>query len=135
MRVNELMIGDWFSFNNTFHRVSALKESMSWDLIGFRTSSQLHWITDDAVQPIRLTHYMLLANGWKEAVDGWNTAVDGKYVSYYIGEAHNPELAIAYISEHDGFYVANMKVKFVHEFQHVLRLLGFIRMANNFLLQ
>lgn len=25
MKVNELMIDDWFSFNNTFHRVSALK--------------------------------------------------------------------------------------------------------------
>ena len=129
------MIGDWFSFDNTPHRVCALKGNLSWNLIGFRISNQLHWVTDLATEPIKLTPDILLANGWKEIVDGWKTAVDGKYVSYYIGEAHTPELVIAYISEQDCFYVANMKVKFVHEFQHALRLLGFVDMANNFLLK
>jgi hypothetical protein len=129
MKVNELMIGDWFSFDNTLHRVCALKGDLKCNLIGYTDNSRLRkWITDSVAEPIRLTPNILLANGWRKVVYG-------EYTLYLIGDVGDPEFTVEYVSEYDCFYVANIKVEFVHEFQHALRLLGFIDMADDFIIR
>lgn len=97
MKVNELMVGDWFSFRNTFHRVSALKGDLNWNLIGYAGNGRLRcWIEDLSAEPIRLNNDILLANGWKKAVYEECTL-------YFIGNEDDPEFTVEYTSEHDCF--------------------------------
>lgn len=129
MRINELMIGDWFFYENTFHRVDALRSRRLLNLVGFTGGNNHHlWVTDLATEPIKLTPNILLANGWRKVVYG-------EYTLYLIGDVGDPEFTVEYVSEYDCFYVANIKVQFVHEFQHALRLLGFIDMADDFIIR
>ena len=97
MKVNELMIGDWFFFDNTLHRVCALKGDLKCNLIGYTDNGRLRkWITDSVVEPIRLTHNILLANGWRKVVYG-------EYTLYLIGDVGDPEFTVEYVSEYDYF--------------------------------
>lgn len=126
MKVNELMIGDWFSYNEVFHRVDALRSRLTWNLVGYTGDGNHHlWVTDKAVKPIKLTDDILTANGWDR------TIYDSDHTLYYIGCVDDPDFTMEYVPEHGCFYFANARIEFVHELQHALRLYGFTDMADN----
>jgi len=49
-----------------------------------------------------------------------------------MGDKEDPDFILDYDSNKNCFWSGNIKVEFVHELQHVLRLHGFTDMADNF---
>lgn len=121
------MIGDWFSYKNTFHRVDALRSRRLLDLVGYTGDNNHHlWVMDEATRPIRLTDTILTVNGWKGIV------YESGHILYYIESVADSSLTMEYILEHNCFWFENIRIEFVHELQHVLRLCGFTDLANEF---
>lgn len=125
MKINELMIGDWVNVNGLNLKVGAIHA----DEIGvFDPDYKIYWCNDDGldrIDSIPLTEEILVKNGFVgvELTDSYELNTD-----YYEIEVWNYS---------DGLWVVNVywiefssppeskaTVSYVHQLQHLLRLVG-----------
>ena len=113
MKANELMIGDWVLYNETPQQI--LEISGIDDEVYLETDELVH---QSEIQPIPLTPEILEKNGfveWRDKCYRWEYA-DGVYINADFTE----EEPWAHISNR--CYSATPVCRYVHEFQHALRL-------------
>lgn len=118
MKATELMIGDWVQvpslidnveYYDAWCKVKQLRDC-DLDVIGFKE------LKYDEIEPIPLTPKILEKNGWEERPTG--------YVFYTDRKRYDNSLW--YILGSNTFVVNRneFQIKYVHELQHALRLLG-----------
>lgn len=125
MKGNELMIGDWVYFHNGTvvepRRVTGvlIPDCIYLDL-GYKPHTNLYTIS--SVEPIPLTSEILEKNGWHqtESPEGFDMMVlsnDNQAVLWWFINTFTLMLIGGSI----------LKIKYVHELQHALRLCGIKR--------
>ena len=137
MKANELMIGDWVAVRRPGYRHEQVrvKSVIGNGTIEAKTSDGLVAIGEIAVEPIPLTAEILANNdflhresdAWGEVYTyKWSIEQEDKALEY----EHNFNLSPDPY-EGTGFYwipemsaVSALCIKYVHELQHLLRLLG-----------
>jgi len=120
MKANELMIGDWVSYENIHEQLIAIDDYYS-SVIG---TSRFEYCDMDRIKPIPITGEILNANGFE-----LNTLhYDDHNVIYY--EKSSGVLLI--YSLITGKHKIRICVDNVHELQHALRLCGLNGLADNF---
>ena len=130
MKANELMIGDWVATKKGDGQVDTIQDN---DVI---FTSAIQGIEGAAylqeTDPINITEGFLLRNGFTEQPD-----VPEDCVNYI----YNNDGKIVYIFRQpwDNFSIdanfqgrLSMTIKYVHELQHILRLIGLNDLADNF---
>lgn len=118
MKPNELMIGDWVSFNGTPKKITLL------------TATQ-----PLAVDPIPLTEEILEANGWNGLGERlWQIKCNGIWVcvDFDNSEYSFIEEISTYEDENSREIYSRDYIPYVHELQHALRLVGLSDLADNF---
>ena len=133
IKCQDLMVGDWIANRHGY------LAQITYVGIGYATLEcdevspcQL----DDKyylLKPILLTPEILEKNGIKNRDDeyiisGWDDA--GQW--YIILEDFNPQFDFWFIKSSDRDLNVRGQIRYVHEFQHVLRLVGLTELANNF---
>jgi len=130
MRVTDLMVGDWVSVNGLNLKVGAIHA----DEIGvFDPDYKIYWCSDDGldrIDPIPLTEDILVENVFYRSPrwhycetttdDGFKIYVQlgcGGTIDYVRITKHNSDLM-----ERD--LDATVSIHYVHELQHLLRLVG-----------
>ena len=112
MKVNELMVGDWVNVNGLNLKVGAIHA----DEIGVVDPDyKIYWCSDDEfdrIDPIPLTEEILVKNGWRKE----SITIDGDYANW-CGE-------IPIYQEEDEFNYERIELTYVHQLQHLLRLVG-----------
>ena len=98
MKANELMIGDWVNKMESDHFVKVRVIGLYNDTIDFSRGIIRGTITENGVEPIKLTREIAEKNGVKAY---------GKTEKFFIRVMYN-----------------KIPIKYVHELQHVLRLCG-----------
>ena len=107
MKATELQIGDWILYGDKPVKVLQLSEN-----------GKYSW-----VKPILLTPEILEKNGWKN--DGlWHEYQDGKNI---IQDCLPDMRGII-----NGIEIKEFQCKYVHQYQHLLRLCGLDELADNF---
>ena len=125
MKCKELMVGD---FCRSGHGLPMQITNVGDDYAyaTFEGNEGEPWEFDDKdeqPQPIPLTPEILEKNGWKET-QYWHEYQDGKNtiqcrLPYMVGRIN-------------GIEIGRFKCKYVHQYQHLLRLCGLNELANNF---
>lgn len=125
MRPNEVMIGDWVLYRDTYTQETELHQVEADDFSGTeRYFAALH--------PVKITHEILEANDFEEQPD----VPEGCFNYVY-----NNGGQIVYVSPlpWDSFSIdanfngrLSMSIQYVHELQHILRLIGINDLADNF---
>ena len=112
MKAKDLMIGDWVYLVKDYGRVK--KDILKLDIL------ELYRVSDGMleVEPMPLTPEILEKNGWQNdegcfLVDDANIYLNTSCAYLYASDTGNESVLFP--------------VRYVHEFQHVLRLLGFKR--------
>lgn len=133
MEANELMLGDWVYLSKT-HKYSIQvvlldEDECHLNFIGNEVEPFEGNFGENGVQPIPLTREMLLENGFTKFVDGYqnlsyNYMVDNNLV-LHISDWEDEGLKAVIGGKF-------RKLKYVHELQHILRLIGLSEMADNF---
>ena len=125
IRCRDLMVGDWISNQNGFPmQIVSVDEDNAYACEG---NEERPWIFGDdegyEPQPIPLTPEILKKNGWKEA-EYWHEYKDVKIIiqcSLPIMRGRINEVVFE-----------NFKCEYVHQYQHLLRLCGLNKLADNF---
>ena len=121
MEPTDLMIGDWIVKPSGY----------------IRTIDRAEFSNDDAwfedIKPIPLTPEILEKNGIKNRDDeyiisGWDDA--GQW--YITLKDFKPQFDFWFIKSSNRNLNVRGQIRYVHEFQHVLRLVGLTELANNF---
>ena len=107
MKATELQIGDWILYGDKPVKVLQLSENGKYDL----------------VKPIPLTPEILEKNGWKET-QYWHEYQDGKNTI----QCCLPDMRGII----NGIEIKEFQCKYVHQYQHLLRLCGLDELADNF---
>ena len=111
MKINELMIGDWVY--NKHHKKNIQIQPYDFFVHGhgnngtFAVSSTI--VSGRDLVPIPLTEEILVKNGWR------------KQIMLYKNEWYGD---IGLFEEHGEFYYMNIKLDYVHQLQHLMRLYG-----------
>lgn len=114
MKATELQIGDWVSIKPLSAYIYTRRK------IKIQDFANLHKM--DFV-PIQLTHEILEKNGWKN--DGlWHEYQDGKNII----QSCLPDMRGII----NGIEIKEFQCKYVHQYQHLLRLCGLDELADNF---
>ena len=126
MKATELMIGDWVKVKGTFAydkvQEIAIDENMQW-YISFACSTTLFHAYE--FEPIPLTTEILEKNGFVELkLDEGSSTILWEYYPW------NIEYDITY-DEYYGMR-GEIKIEYVHQLQHILRLYGENELADNF---
>ena len=128
MKTNELMIGDWVSagYNS---KVTGI--DLNTDAI--RIAGNIGWFKTNEHEPIPITPEILEANGFVPVEIRGGT------------EYSNPSAGVGLIKvDSYDYWIENIEVgcmslhgslKYVHEFQHALRLSGIVELADNFVIK
>lgn len=123
MKAKELMIGDWVSVKScpkpNFYKISKLDPNMESSVYPIHVERHAEglsytFLDKDEIEPIQLTAEILKKNGFEEYVYAslHTFYYDKKYIISYFD---NLGFSID-INHH------NMKIHYVHELQHALRL-------------
>ena len=116
MKATDLMVGDFVNVNDLPLRVGAIRQ----DELGFFDNDyKIYWCSDDEfdrIDPIPLTEDILVKNGFV----GERRS---KYFHLYTLEFDTWDFEI-YWGSVNGFSYENIKLSYVHELQHLLRLVG-----------
>ena len=116
MKATDLMVGDFVNVNDLPLRVGAIRQ----DELGFFDNDyKIYWCSDDEfdrIDPIPLTEDILVKNGFV----GERRS---KYFHLYTLEFDTWDFEI-YWGSVNGFSYENIKLSYVHELQHLLRLCG-----------
>ena len=107
MKATELMIGDWILYGDKPVKVLQLSENDKYD-----------W-----VKPIPLTYEILKKNGWKDA-ELWCEYLDDRATI----QSCLPDMRGII----NGIEIKEFQCKYVHQYQHLLRLCGLDELADNF---
>ena len=107
MKATELQIGDWILYGDKPVKVLQLSENDKYD-----------W-----VKPIPLTYEILKKNGWKDA-EFWCEYLDDKATI----QSCLPDMQGII----NGIEIKEFQCKYVHQYQHLLRLCGLDELADNF---
>ena len=125
MKCKELMVGDFCRSGHGFPmQITNVGDDYAYAT--FEGNEGDTWEFDDKdeqPQPIPLTPEILEKNGWKET-QYWHEYQDGKNtiqcrLPYMVGRIN-------------GIEIGRFKCKYVHQYQHLLRLCGLNELANNF---
>ena len=126
MKPNELMIGDWVQvpslIDNMEHYDALFKvrqlRDCDLDVIGFKE------LKYNEIAPIPITAEILKKNGFvKQDYDGWLISENnGRRLIEYRTDYFDGLLIINYVEE--PYSKISIKLKYVHELQHALRLCG-----------
>lgn len=120
MKENELMIGDWVTFqcfdgSSINVRVTQIQSSALGMIYG-RSETRSHWANVEDVKPIPLTLEILEKNGFMNGKDGYDIGIPllywDKYCNAICGYTHGDDI------------VEVFDCKCVHELQHALKLCG-----------
>lgn len=108
MKANELMIGDWVSYCGFYNKVIYIGQKVS-----MYNGKGTEFTTDpEHIRPIPLTEEILVKNGWRKE----SITIDGDYANW-LGE-------IPICQEEDEFNYERIELTYVHQLQHLLRLVG-----------
>ena len=107
MKATELQIGDWILYGDKPVKVLQLSENSKYD-----------W-----VKPIPLTIEILEKNGWKD---------DGLWYEYLDDKATIQSCPPDMRGIINGIEIKEFQCKYVHQYQHLLRLCGLDELADNF---
>ena len=113
MKREELMINDWVSLDGEPIQVAGL-QGRKVGVHKRRRSIYCSWHLDSEFQPITLTEEILVKNGFRIQVTDDN--------SKWLWVTDNSWLA--YSERHNYWYYEDMKITYVHQLQHLLRLCG-----------
>jgi len=106
MKTTDLMIGDWVYIHEPVckgHRIDFIDE------LGFQVGADGEVYDDCNIRPIPLTEDILVKNGWR------------KHTMLYKNEWYGD---ICLFEEYGKFYYMDLKIEYVHQLQHLLRLVG-----------
>ena len=137
MRANELMVGDWLNSKKGFCQINSIYLFTVIAISGDEAykkgaESTLELDTEFDISPISITEEILLANDFTKQPDVPEGCVNWVY---------NNGGQIVYISRlpWDSFSIdanfhgrLSMQIQYVHELQHILRLIGINDLADNF---
>lgn len=128
MKVDELMIGDWVVFKDKPAQVTIID---NWE-------NEISYFDDDAegvltvkindIEPISLTEEMLSDNGF--IYDDLDFFQERDNVTVFVGDQ---SLFSFYDTNAKDYIILAFSFKYVHEFQHLLRLCGLNDLADNFI--
>ena len=119
MKATGLMIGDLVCYRGTNIRVTSLYDKGGSNEVGW-SDKECVWVNADNVEPIPLTPEILEKNGfveWRDKCYRWEYA-EGVYINADFTE-EEPWVHIS-----NRCYSATPVCRYVHEFQHALRLCG-----------
>lgn len=127
MKVNELMVGDWveMNLNPSVHKYYFKAQIVVSNLVSLENNY------DFDAKPIPLTEDILKANGFcPKNEDLSRKVLQGDYGN---------KISIVFIVQNNRIHIyrnihkiLNLKIHYVHELQHALRLCGLTYLANNF---
>ena len=137
MKCKELMVGD---FCRSGHGLPMQITNVGDDYAyaTFEGNEGDPWEFDDKdgqPQPIEITGDLLKANGWSEykcynIMEPYYVKDEGEYrLMWDLGIL---TIRPTYKKYDGGIYADCLPIKYVHQFQHVLRLAGMTELANNF---
>lgn len=128
MKVNEIMIGDLFSFNGNKYKIEDIKKCGAVHVENYPEGGRTEFITDfilDELQPIPLTDEILKKNGWN-----WHEANAKFFPETWVGNLllrkQGEAFCILAVSDYDDedTNTTPFTIRYVHELQHALRLGG-----------
>ena len=123
MKATELMIGDWVCLKDDTKCEFPLKvDGVLTDDISLEGEGFLGGV-DGLIRPIPITPEILEKNGWKE-YEYWLEYQDGKNTIQC-----SPPNMLGMIN---GVFIEHFKCEYVHQYQHLLRLCGLNKLADNF---
>lgn len=125
---NELMLGDYvnisdYDFDIVLGVIKEIHNDGTEMLVSIAHDKVFDTLSDGDIHPIRLSKEFFLKNDFVVVSD------EGGYVM----RLHNPDLNFEVIAFKEDNFVCDinqMKVAYVHEFQHLLRLMGLFGYAN-----
>ena len=125
IRCKDLMVGDYIANRNgSPMQIVAVDEDNAYAWTG---NEERPWIFGDnegyEPQPIILTPEILEKNGWKET-EYWHEYQDGKNTI----QSCLPDMR----GRINGIEIEHFKCEYVHQYQHLLRLCGLDKLADNF---
>lgn len=139
MKKEELMIGDWVSVSGTPIRIAALGTVRAGFIDG---KGEMFYHGYDSIEPIPLTEEILVNNGFKRidtTIGNYALAINVEN-EYDVNDYNRPrefERISTYLrgGYFDGFFEIENRIKeeysccrrsckYIHEFQHALRLCG-----------
>ena len=125
MKLTDLAILDWVLINNTPHRIQAIdsidSEILADDELYYVGEDRHH--SEDKIEGIPLTYEILNKNGWKD--DGlWYEYIDDKSTI----QSCLPDMRGII----NGVEIKEFQCKYVHQYQHLMRLCGLDELADNF---
>ena len=144
LRCRDLMVGDWCCDKHGFPmQVTNVGDDYAYAT--FEGNEGDPWEfndKDDQPQPIEITRKLLEANGWKAEsfmASPWNGFVLTHYFVYDEGDIHlefkcdTLTIWFNYDKGNDGVFAdISIPIKYAHQLQQVLRLVGLNELANNF---
>ena len=125
MKATDLAILDWVLINNTPHKIQAI-DSIDAEV---QADDELYCIgedryhSEDKIEGVPLTLEILKKNGWKEA-EYWLEYQNGENTIQF-----SPPNMLGMIN---GVFIEHFKCEYVHQYQHLLRLCGLDKLADNF---
>ena len=125
IRCKDIMVGDYVANRNgSPMQIVAVDEDNAYACEG---NEERPWIFGDnegyEPQPIVITPEILEKNGWKET-EYWHEYQDGKNTI----QCCLPDMR----GRINGIEIEHFKCKYVHQYQHLLRLCGLNELADNF---
>ena len=133
MKARDFMIGDWLQDNNGFPMyVTAVgKDYVYADFKGNKGDVweyQDRDFRDGTAQPVELRQEMLIANGFTREHNNYNLTI--QETTYLRIEDMWRLFALNACGE-----IRRFRVRYVHELQHILRLMDLSELADNFKLE
>ena len=123
MKATELMIGDWVCLkDDTKYELPLKVDGVLTDDISLEGEGFLGG-AEGLIRSIPITPKMLVRNGWKET-QYWHEYQDGKNTI----QCCLPDMR----GRINGIEIEYFKCEYVHQYQHLLRLCGLNKLADNF---
>lgn len=132
MKTNELMIGDWVSWDSENGRIAGLShdENDEYGPVQMVDDEDLD-IAHVDIEPIPLTEEILKANGFERIDDVLVLRLANNEGYFRIECFKLPNIRIA-TQTSKGFHDLHYTFDYVHQLQHALRLVGLNNLADNF---
>lgn len=127
MNANELMIGDWVLYSGAPIQIN---EILHYGINGDWDGSECYGVCEyNELRPIPITPKILEKNGFERYFEGYYKNPKELHINFL----DNTERWYIY-GDHEDYIHENIIASFymVHELQHILRILGYNELANNF---
>lgn len=139
MKAKDFMIGDWLQDEHGFPMyVTAVGTDYVYADFGGNEGDVWEYqdrdFRDGSAQPVELRQEMLLANGFTQESSKWTLKESGVLVGIENMDLCFEGMARLFALSACGS-IRNFRVRYVHELQHILRLMGQAELADNFKLE